>query len=55
MNALQQMTAVLKDLDRLIQQHENGCPYISESVYLAACSQADYLANQIRLAEGGEG
>ena len=55
MNDLHRMKGVLKDLDNLIKQHENGCPYISEAVYLAACSQADYLANQIRLVEGGKG
>ena len=52
MNTQQQMIDVLNDLDRLIKQHENGCPYISERVYLAMCSQADYLAGQIRLLEG---
>ena len=54
MNTQQQMTEVLNDIDRLIQQHENGCPHISERVYLALCSQADYLAGQIRLMEAGE-
>ena len=51
MNTQQQMIGVLNDLDRLIEQHENGCPYISERVYLAMRAQADYLAEEIRLLE----
>ena len=51
MNTQQQMIDILNEFDRLIEQHENGCPYISERVYLAMCSQADYLAGQIRLLE----
>ena len=54
MNAKKQMIGVLNDLDRLIEQHENGCPYISERVYSAMCSQADYLAEQIRLLEAAK-
>ena len=51
MTPQKQMIDVLNDLDRLIQQHENGCPYISERVYLAMRSQADHLAGLIRLLE----
>ena len=51
MSDLTTIKAVLSDMDRLIRQHEAGCPHISERVYLALCSQADYLAGQIRLME----
>ena len=54
MNDLHYMKLALTDLNRIIEMKEAGNEYISEAVYLAACSQADYLSNQIRLAEGGE-
>ena len=49
--AVNEINPILAALELLIQQHDAGSPHVSERVYMAACSQADYLAGKIRQIE----